>query len=151
MFANVPVNVRLLRPSNGNLLPPQADFCLLLLLISPLVEEAYRLMAYYVQSTFEWQGGKIDDVADLIDEALTGTTPLDDLRDKLSAEGAKLRLGNGGREIYTQHFWGNFDHLKGKVLQSLRRSDIDIQSRLLGVDDVFSAFGYLREQLWRRW
>jgi len=149
VFYNVPINVRLVQTSKPNLMPPDTDFCLLVLLISPLVEEVYRLMAYYVQSTFEWQGGKIDDIANLIDEILTGTIPLDDLREQLGKAGAKIRLGNDGRETYTPHFWGNFDHLKGKVLQSLRRSETDIQNRLLSIDDVFSAFGYLREQLWR--
>jgi hypothetical protein len=162
IFANVRVNVALVPIPTGaqNLLPPNTDFLLLITLVSPLVEEVYRLIAYYVQSTFEWQRqgenvqenqmSLIDGVAGLINEALTGPVDPQVLLQRLGTDAGTFRIEHGGREYYSKHFWGNFDHLKGKVLQSLRRSESDVDIRLLKADDVFAALGALRGQLWRK-
>jgi hypothetical protein len=148
----VPVQFQPVRVTPKGRLPEGSDFVLLLGLVSPLVNDVHRLFHYYVQSSFEWAGGGINEIEDLLHDALTEGevlgAPLDTVR-RINDGARGVRLRNQ-KEVYTSHFWGNFQHLRGKVLQALRRSRSDLDDGLLGERDVANALWFMREQLFRR-
>ncbi|MFO0820003.1 MAG: hypothetical protein U1A77_18785 [Pirellulales bacterium] len=128
-----------------------SEFTLLLLLVSPLVDDVYRLVTYYVQSSFEWQNGRIQDVAELINRALVEPIPNRVALQQMIRNGyGGVALGPNEKEVFSPHFWGNYHSLRGKVLQALRRPRSAIDGSLLSSDDVADALWYLRAQLWRR-
>ncbi len=132
-----------------------ADFVLLLLFNDLMIEDVFRLVTYFVESSFPWQDGGIGHIADLIRHILAQRV-LGDVRGTLTAAagngrpaGNKVHLAPDAREYYAPRFWGNIDDLRNKVLQSLDRQEDDFNGQLLTPDHVANVLRYFHEQLWR--
>jgi hypothetical protein len=132
---------------------PASDFSLLLLLSNFMVEDVFRLVMYFVESSFHWQDGTVANVADRIHTLLTDrNSTVETIEEALISPPAgenKVRLDKKATETYPQHFWGNIDDLRSKVLQSLNRKEEDFDKRLLRVQDVAFALKFFHSQIWR--
>ncbi len=143
----VTINCSLVSGTDSKRLSKESEFTLLLLNVSPLVDDVYRLMTYYIQSSFEW-AGQIKHVAELINQAI-----VDQIANRVVLQQtlmSGIRAGYSDKEVFSSHFWGNYHSLRGKVLQALRRPRSDLDGSLLDSHDVADALWYLRSQLWRR-
>jgi hypothetical protein len=132
----------------------KADYSLLVLLSNFMVEDVFRLVMYFVESSFGWVDGCVSDVADRIHQVLTDrNSTVESIEAALiTPPGSgtnKVRLDKKATETYPQHFWGNIDDLRSKVLQSLNRKEEDFDKRLLRVEDVAYALKFFHSQIWR--
>jgi hypothetical protein len=157
---NVVVNVRDGGPLPGPYLPEteqpgqKADYALLLLLDDLLIEDVYRLVIYFIQSSFPWTGGTVDHIADLVNFVLTDHEATPESMQQALTGGRNLpnntiKLKPDARECYPERLWGNIEDLKSKVLQSLNRPEQDFDARLLRVPDIANALYFFHQQLWR--
>jgi hypothetical protein len=138
----------------------KADYALLILLSNFMVEDVFRLVMYFIESSFGWLEGSVANVADRIHRLLTDrNSTAESIEEALvnppgsPAEEAgavnKVRLDKKATETYPQHFWGNIDDLRSKVLQSLNRKEEDFEKRLLRVQDIAYALKFFHSQIWR--
>jgi hypothetical protein len=132
----------------------KADFALLVLLSNFMVEDVFRLVMYFVESSFGWVDGTVSNVADRIHHLLTDrNSTVESIEEALinpsGSDGNKVRLDKKATETYPQHFWGNIDDLRSKVLQSLNRKEEDFEKRLLRVQDIAFAIKFFHSQIWR--
>jgi len=132
----------------------KADFALLVLLSNFMVEDVFRLVMYFIESSFGWVDGSVSDVADRIHQILTDrNSTVESIEAALvnppSSDSNKVRLDKKATETYPQHFWGNIDDLRSKVLQSLNRKDEDFDKRLLQVEHIAYALKFFHSQIWR--
>lgn len=130
----------------------KADFSMLLLLSDLMVEDVFRLVVYFMESSFPWLDGTVRDVAERINEILsTREAPVEWIEESLTnPQGSnRVRLDRRAIETYPQRFWGNIDDLRSKVLQSLNRNEEDFDKRLLAVQDIAYAIKYFHSQIWR--
>jgi hypothetical protein len=130
----------------------KADFSLLLLLSDLMVEDVFRLVVYFIESSFPWLDGTVRDVAQRIHEVLTTRESTAESIEEalLNPQGSnRVRLDRRASETYPPQFWGNIDDLRSKVLQSLNRNEEDFDKRLLNVQDVAYAIKYFHSQIWR--
>jgi hypothetical protein len=132
----------------------KSDFALLVLLSNFMVEDVFRLVMYFIESSFGWQDGTVSNVADRIHQLLTDrNSTAESIEETLinppSGDANKVRLDKKACETYPQHFWGNIDDLRSKVLQSLNRKEEDFEKRLLRVQDIAFAIKFFHSQIWR--
>jgi hypothetical protein len=131
----------------------KADFALLLLLGNCVIEDVFRLVVYFIESSFPWADGTVSDVAEriravLADRESTAESIEEALISPPPGEN-KVRLDKKAIETYPQRFWGNIDDLRSKVLQSLNRKEEDFDKRLLRVQDIAYALKFFHGQIWR--
>ena len=129
----------------------KADFAMLLLLSNFLVEDVFRLVVYFIESSFPWLDGTVSNVAERIHAILTDRdSTVESITEALlHPQDGKVRLDPKATETYPQRFWGNIDDLRSKVLQSLNRKEEDFDKRLLSVEDVAYAIKFFHGQIWR--
>lgn len=132
----------------------KADFTLLILLSNMMVEDVFRLVMYFIQSSFGWSDGTVSDVAERIHQLLTDrNSTAESIEDALvnpsNGTGNRIRLDKKATETYPARFWGNIDDLRSKVLQSLNRKEEDFDKRLLRVQDLAFAIKFFHSQIWR--
>jgi hypothetical protein len=132
----------------------KADFSLLVLLSNFMVEDVFRLVMYFIESSFGWLDGSVSNVADRIHQLLTDrNSTVESIEEALvnpSSTGTnKVHLDKKATETYPQRFWGNIDDLRSKVLQSLNRKEEDFDKRLLRVQDIAYALKFFHSQIWR--
>jgi hypothetical protein len=131
----------------------KADFALVLLLSNFMVEDVFRLVVYFIESSFPWLDGTVSNVADRIHSVLTDRdSTVESIEEALinpRDTDNKVRLDKKATETYPQRFWGNIDDLRSKVLQSLNRKEEDFDKRLLRVQDVAYALKFFHSQIWR--
>jgi hypothetical protein len=139
---------------DGEIEGQKSDYALLVLLSNFMVEDVFRLVMYFIESSFGWQDGSVENVADRIHQLLTDRhSTVESIENALinpsGADGNRVRLDKRATETYPQHFWGNIDDLRSKVLQSLNRKEEDFEKRLLRVEDVAFAIKFFHSQIWR--
>jgi hypothetical protein len=131
----------------------KADYSVLLLLSNFMVEDVYRLVAYFIESSFPWNDGSVSDVAERLHRLLTDrdstAESIEEALVGMQGTANKVRLDKKATETYPQRFWGNIDDLRSKVLQSLNRKEEDFDKRLLRVADVAYALKFFHSQIWR--
>jgi hypothetical protein len=132
----------------------KADFSLLVLLSNFMVEDVFRLVMYFIESSFGWLDGSVSNVADRIHQLLTDrNSTAESIEEALvnppSTGTNKVHLDKKATETYPQRFWGNIDDLRSKVLQSLNRKEEDFDKRLLCVQDIAYALKFFHSQIWR--
>ena len=125
-----------------------------MLLSNFMVEDVFRLVMYFIESSFNWLDGSVANVADRIHRLLTDrSSTVESIEEALisppSTDSNKVRLDKKATETYPAHFWGNIDDLRSKVLQSLNRKEEDFDKRLLRVQDVAYALKFFHSQIWR--
>jgi hypothetical protein len=166
LFVNVPVTVQLMTRHGvapdcfRNGLPAEffpglvdgKDVALLLLLDGLIVEDVYRLLVYFLESSFEWRNGNVDTVAGFVDgclgspdSALGQTTAM--LTRLTTADGVEPYLEADAAEAYPPRFWGNIDDLRYKVLQSLNLTPEHFNAKLLRPEMVAGALAHLWRQV----
>jgi hypothetical protein len=150
---------------DGGALPPaylpeleqaghKGDYALLLLLSNFMIEDVFRLVVYFIESSFAWADGSVADVADRIHRLLTDrNSTVESIEEALisppGTDANKVRLDKKATETYPARFWGNIDDLRSKVLQSLNRKEEDFDKRLLRVQDIAYALKFFHTQIWR--
>jgi hypothetical protein len=130
----------------------KAEFSVLLLLSNFMIEDVFRLVMYFIESSFGWLDGTVSNVADRIHQLLSErNSTVETIEEALiSPTGSnKVHLDKKATETYPQRFWGNIDDLRSKVLQSLNRKEEDFDKRLLRVQDVAYALKFFHSQIWR--
>jgi hypothetical protein len=132
----------------------KADYSLLILLDDLMIDDVFRLVTYFMQSSFAWRKGSMVDIAELIEHVLADpNSTVASIQQALGGVGGPdnnhVHLALDAREQYPARFWGNIDDLRSKVLQSLDRSEAEYEQRLLGVRHLAEGLYYFHEQLWR--
>lgn len=143
-----------------------ADVALLLVFRDPIVEDIYRLLAYFIQSAFKWKNGGVDAVARLVNKILVeqGNAPeyeriLEQITSGTNARGVPSAggevcedpfLDEADVEQYPERIWGNIDDLKSKLLQVLKKSQMEFEEKLVTSREIAGALQFIAEQLWWR-
>lgn len=132
----------------------ESSHSLLLYLDSPIVEDVWRLISYYSQSSFDWEGfSSTADVARIMADCLSDDKDRPssiEMTEELKIETTDSVNALKSRvEEFVPRFWGNFDPLSGYIDQALDGgNDISMKKlELLSLFDVSKALDYLKEQL----
>ena len=150
-----------------------SDILLLVLISDLVIEDIYRLIVYYLETSFDWNTKEISEISINIARLLREQQNVDDLSSflKVFEEGIirnnnsinnnqqanyffKTKDGNlveadRIKEEYNERFWGNINDLKNKVLQSLDTKKEDFEDKQMTLKQVAHAIAYLHYRIWR--
>jgi hypothetical protein len=139
--------------ANGNV-------ALLLLLENLIVEDAYRLVGYFAESSFDWQADHVGSVALYLNRCLVarpdgpvliggyGQNPPVQLTWLTNPNDPQAHLLACAKEEYPVRFWGNIEDLRDKVLQALHLLEPDFEARLQTPAHLAGALAFLCRQAW---
>jgi hypothetical protein len=129
-----------------------------------VVEDIWQLINYYLQSSFPWQtttrnvvpvGGRVRDllqtvvrsknlpVAPPAARSIAWNAFATSFSKDLTDNTVSAWLTPGCAESYAEHFWGNFEQLRLKVLQNLVMTSVDFESKKLTEANVARALAFL--------